>query len=206
MTIIKSTTASVGQKRPRTVCFNTTVKYVLDTRRNLEDGPTSDSSTWYAVSDMTAIKTSIRCDLQNLSAGRLPFRETDQVSWRGLEIYTHKKKKDNKFHRHRRERRAFLNKGIQDLQKRLGVEGLPTDAALRKLSMISSKPAVQEAQRLAQEDAKAANQIYLEQFLVPTSNNSRKEEKKMELTDVSVVANDGLPPVIQQQPMTARTA
>lgn len=195
MAIIKGTTASAtsaGQKRPRAVRFNTTVKHVLDTRRTPEC-----PNTWYNASDMTAFKRAIKCDLQKLSAGRVQLEETEEVSWRGLEVYTQKNKK---FQKHRRERRAFLVKGIKDLQNRLGAEGLPVDGALRKLMSISSKPAVQEAQRLAQEDSNSANQIYLEQFLVPTVNNN-----KMELADVQVLANDGLPPATQQL-ITARTA
>ena len=195
MAIIKPTIASatsVGQKRPRAVRFNTTVKHVLDTRRTPEY-----PNTWYNAEDMTSFKRAIRCDLQNLSTGRVRLEETEDVSWRGLEVYTQKNKK---FQKHRRERRAFLVKGIKDLQKRLGDEGLPADGALRKLMIISSRPAVQEAQRLAQQDSNSANHIYLEQFLVPTVNSN-----KMELADVQVLANDGLPPATQQL-ITARTA
>ena len=194
MAIIKSTSAatSAGQKRPRAVRFNTTVKDVLDTRRTAEC-----PSTWYNAGDLASFKGAIRCDLQSLFAGQVQLQETDEISWRGLESYTQKSKK---FQKHRRERRTFLVQGVKDLQERLKAEGLPADGALRKLMTIASKPAVQEAQTLAQQDASDANQIFLETFLVPTTVSA-----KMELADVAMVANDGLPSATQQL-ITARTA
>jgi len=189
-----TSTSPAGKKRLRVVRFNATVKHVSDTRR------TSDCrNTWYDTTDMASFKESIRSDFRKAGAGQTEFKDSDEVSWRGLEVYTQKR---SKYQRHRRERRAFLVTGVKDLQTRLRAVGLPVEGALHKFMTIACKQAVEVARTLAEQDTADANQIYLEQFLMPTTSG---RNDKMSPTDVCAVANDGLLPTAQQL-ITARTA
>ena len=193
-----STNATVaGMKRPRTVRFCTTVKHVFDTKR------ADNASTWYSNVELAAIKKAIRSDLHSLYAGEMLIdEESNYFSWRGLESYTHR---NSKFQKHRKERRAFLTSGVKDLQQRLQAENLPTGEAIRKLVTIASKPAVQEAQKLAARDFDDANQIYLETFLLPTIGTDKLNTPATACIPPAV-AHDGLPAPHQQQLVMARTA
>ncbi|CAB9503623.1 expressed unknown protein [Seminavis robusta] len=179
--------ARAGMKRPRTVRFNNTVKHVLDTRR-VE--PQQIKATWYSKVELTHLKADLKGDLTMLFTGQVKSEETNTASWRGLEAYT---QRNTKFQKYRKERRTFLVAGVKDLQQRLRAEGLATEHSISKLVTIASKQAVQEAQNLAALDTLAANQIYLETFLAP----------KVEMPAVGVPQEALLP---HQQLVTARTA
>jgi len=142
---------------------------------------------WYNASELAAIKQGIRSDLHSLYAGQVPAYDTEDDSWRGLENYT---QKHSKFQKHRKQRRAFLTQGVKDLQQRLGAESLSSELAIRKFSTIASRRAVQEAQKLAAMDNHAANQIYLDTFLVGACPT------KVEAKPAAVVP---MPPMIAQQ-------
>jgi hypothetical protein len=179
--------ATAGMKRPRSVRFNTTVKHVLDTSRD------QVRTTWYNKDELSCIKGCIKTDLCGLFSGRIQGAETNSCSWRGLETYTQRHQKN--LYLHRKERRAFLISGVKNLQQRLSAEGLSPEGAIRKLCTISSMPAVQEAQHLAQLDSLDANQIYLETFLLHSSN---AVDKYSDFPPMVASLSDDLPGAHQQ--------
>jgi hypothetical protein len=199
MAISKATTlAHGGMKRPRSVRFCNTVKHVLDARRVEHE---EVKATWLSKAELATIKHELRTDITSFLNGQVQAMESNTACWRGLEVYT---QRNNKYQAHRRERRAFLVTGVKDLQMRLKAEGLPTENSIRKLVAISTKQAVQEAHNLAQQDALAASQIYLETFLAPSSAFDKLDSV---VADMPLgVATEDLFAANHQQLVTARTA